>query len=118
MSRITAPVGDVTTPMTRGRYGSGFLRASSNSPSAASAFRRASSSAISAPAPAGSSASMTSWYFDWPGKVVSLPLAITSTPSSGLNFRRGSVIRHTTASSRALSSFSVKYEWPEECAPL
>ena len=27
MSRITAPVGEVTTPMTRGRKGSVFLRA-------------------------------------------------------------------------------------------
>jgi len=35
MSRITAPVGEVTTPMVRGRNGSGRLLAASNSPSAA-----------------------------------------------------------------------------------
>ena len=40
MSRITAPVGEVTTPITRGRNGSLRLRSGSNSPSAASAFRR------------------------------------------------------------------------------
>ncbi len=51
-------------------------------------MRRSSSSAISAPTPAGSSKSMTIWYFDWPGKVVSRPVAMTSMPSSGLNFSR------------------------------
>jgi hypothetical protein len=59
MSRITAPVGEVTTPMIRGRYGRGRLRAMSNRPSAASIFLRCSSNAISAPAPAGSSSSIT-----------------------------------------------------------
>ena len=34
MSRITAPVGEVMTPITAGRYGNSCLRASSNSPSA------------------------------------------------------------------------------------
>ena len=38
MSRIAAPVGDVTTPMQRGSTGSGFLRASSNRPSSWSRF--------------------------------------------------------------------------------
>ena len=61
MSRMTAPVGEVTRPTTRGRNGSRFLRASSNRPSAASFLLRSSSSAISAPTPAGSSASMTIW---------------------------------------------------------
>ena len=36
MSRITAPVGEVTTPITSGSQGSSCLRASSNRPSAAS----------------------------------------------------------------------------------
>ena len=54
MNRITAPEGDVTTPITRGRNGRARLRSWSNSPSAASALRRFSSIAISAPAPAGS----------------------------------------------------------------
>ena len=61
MSRITAPVGEVMTPMTRGRYGSGFLRSSSNRPSAASFFFRSSKSAINAPTPAGSMLSITIW---------------------------------------------------------
>ncbi len=34
MSRITAPVGEVTTPITFGMYGNGCLRSRSNSPSA------------------------------------------------------------------------------------
>ena len=59
MSRITAPVGDVTTPTTLGRNGAFRLRAASNRPSEASALRRASSSAIKAPTPASSSCSMT-----------------------------------------------------------
>ena len=67
MSRITAPVGLVTTPMVRGRNGSRRLRPSSNKPSAASAFRRLSSSAINAPSPASSSLSTTIWYLDRPG---------------------------------------------------
>ena len=67
MSRITAPVGEVTTPITAGRNGSSCLRAASNRPSAASFFLRSSTSAISAPSPAGSSVSITIWYFDWPG---------------------------------------------------
>ena len=61
MSRITAPVGEVMTPITVGRYGRSCLRASSNRPSAASFFLRSSSSAISAPTPAGSRLSMTIW---------------------------------------------------------
>ena len=36
MSRSAAPVGDVTTPIRRGKRGSGRLRAGANSPSAAS----------------------------------------------------------------------------------
>ncbi len=67
MSRMTAPVGEVTTPITSGRNGSSCLRFGSNNPSAASFFLRSSTSAISAPIPAGSSASTTIWYFDWPG---------------------------------------------------
>ena len=61
MSRITAPVGEVMTPIVSGRNGIGRLRSSSNRPSAASALRRASTNAISAPTPAGSIASMTIW---------------------------------------------------------
>lgn len=38
MSRITAPAGEVTTPITSGMKGSFFLRASSKRPSAASFF--------------------------------------------------------------------------------
>jgi hypothetical protein len=105
---MTAPVGEVTTPMTRGKYGSGFLRASSNNPSAASFLRRSSTSAIKAPTPAGSKPSMTIWYFDEPGKVVMRPVAITSSPSSGGNLSLANVLFQITASRRAFWSLSEK----------
>ena len=108
MSRITAPVGEVTTPMTSGRNGSSCLRAASNRPSAASFFLRSSNSAISAPMPAGSRLSITIWYFDEPGKVVSLPVAITSMPSSGLKRMRAEHALPDHASSTALSSLRQK----------
>ncbi len=62
MSRITAPVGEVTTPITRGRKGSARLRAASNSPSAARRRRRSSSILRMAPSPASSICSITIWY--------------------------------------------------------
>ena len=58
MSLITAPVGEVMTPITLGKNGNGCLRSVSNRPSAASFFLRASSMAINAPTPAGSKRSM------------------------------------------------------------
>ena len=61
MSRITAPVGDVITPITSGRNGNFFLRAASNRPSAANRFLRSSSIAIRAPSPASSICSTISW---------------------------------------------------------
>ncbi len=57
---MTAPVGEVMTPMTSGRNGSLRLRAASNRPSAPSALRRFSRSAISAPVPDGARSSITS----------------------------------------------------------
>ena len=59
---MTAPVGEVMTPITAGKYGSSCFRASSNKPSAVNRRLRSSSSAISAPRPAGSSVSTTIWY--------------------------------------------------------
>ena len=108
MSRITAPVGDVTTPITSGRKGSGRLRSSANRPSAASRRRRSSRSFSNAPSPASSSASITIWYFERPAKVVRRPVAITSMPSSGRTDSRPAVPRQHTASSTACSSFKVK----------
>ena len=105
---MTAPVGDVTTPITSGRNGSSCLRASSNRPSAASFFLRSSSSFISAPTPAGSRLSMTIWYLDEPAKVVSRPEATTSSPSSGFTRMRPKTPFQITASSTARSSFSRK----------
>ncbi|MNT43708.1 hypothetical protein D3C72_1801930 [compost metagenome] len=51
---------------------------------------------------------MTIWYFEEPGKVVTLPVAMTSMPSSGRNFSRENVPFQITASMRARSSFSEK----------
>ena len=59
MSRITAPVGEVTTPIRRGRNGSFFLRSGLNSPSAPSFAFNFSSRSISAPSPASSNRSIT-----------------------------------------------------------
>jgi hypothetical protein len=67
MSRITAPVGLVITPITAGLDGSGRLRAGSNSPSAASRAFSRSNWASRAPMPAGSMVSMTIWYLDEAG---------------------------------------------------
>ncbi|MFN3144427.1 MAG: hypothetical protein ACE368_03790 [Paracoccaceae bacterium] len=55
----TRAPGEFATPITSGRNGRGRLRASSNNPSAASFFLRASSIAISAPCPAGRMSSIT-----------------------------------------------------------
>ena len=108
MSRITAPVGEVTTPITSGRYGSARLRSAANSPSASSAFFRASSIAISAPTPAGASASTTIWYFDCPAWVVSRPVATTSIPSCGCTASPRTPDRQTSAPRHARSSFRSK----------
>ena len=61
MSRITAPVGLVTTPITAGWDGRARFRPASNSPSALSLAFSRSSWASSAPTPAGSSDSITIW---------------------------------------------------------
>ena len=59
MSRMTAPVGDVTTPMVRGKDGSFFLRSGANSPSAARRAFSFSNKSIIAPSPATSRLSTT-----------------------------------------------------------
>jgi hypothetical protein len=105
MSRITAPVGEVTTPMTAGRKGSGRLRSASNSPSAASRRLRSSSSFSSAPSPASSIDSITSWYTERPGNVVSRPVQMTSMPSSARTDSFDTVPRQQTDSMTADSSF-------------
>ena len=115
MSRITAPVGEVTMPITSGKNGSCFLRSAANSPSAARRLRRSSSNLSKAPTPASSIESMTSWYFERPGKVVSRPVHSTSIPSSGLTPSRIAVIRQHTASMTASASLRLRYQWPEPC---
>jgi hypothetical protein len=54
MSRMAAPVGEVTTPMQRGSTGSGFLRAAANKPSSSSFFFSCSNASCRAPNPTGS----------------------------------------------------------------
>ena len=53
---MTAPLGEVTTPIRRGKKGRGRLRSGANSPSAASLRFSSSKASASRPAPAGSSA--------------------------------------------------------------
>ncbi len=64
MSRMTAPVGDVTTPILFGKKGIFCFCSGANSPSVASFFFRSSSILRRAPSPASSIDSMTSWYFE------------------------------------------------------
>ena len=62
MSRITAPVGELTTPIRRGSIGSGLLRAGSKSPSCSSLAFSSSNACCSDPLPSGSSTCTESWY--------------------------------------------------------
>ena len=65
ISQITAPVGEGDDADDARQIGQLLLALDRpNSPSAASLRRRSSSSAINAPAPAGSICSMTIWYFE------------------------------------------------------
>ena len=105
---MTAPLGEVTMPITSGRNGGFFLRSAANSPSAASRVRRSSSSLSRAPTPASSIVSMTSWYFERAGKVVNRPVQTTSMPSSGLSPSRIAVIRQHTASMTASASLRLR----------
>ena len=106
MSCSTAPEGEVMTPTTAGSMGQVFLRDASNRPSAASRRRSASMRASSAPAPAYSSFSTTSWYLLRSPCVVSRPVAITSMPSSGFMPRRATALFQVTASMQPPPSFS------------
>ena len=51
---------------------------------------------------------MTIWYFDEPGKVVTLPSGDHLETFFGLEGGAAKVVRQITASKRALSSLSVK----------
>jgi hypothetical protein len=62
MSRMAAPVGEVTTPTRRGKSGSGRFNSSANKPSAASLSRICSNATRNAPAPTGSSPSTSNSY--------------------------------------------------------
>ena len=61
MSRITAPLGELTIPMRRGWAGSGRLRSLANRPSPASFSFNASKARRRAPSPAGSTVSAINW---------------------------------------------------------
>ena len=61
MSRITAPVGEVTTPILRGSSGSGRLRSGAKSPSLSSRSLSSSKACASDPFPRGS----RSWTEIW-----------------------------------------------------
>ena len=86
---MTAPVGEVTTPIVLGKKGSLCLLAEANRPSFSSFRRVFSKRARSSPSPAITKLSMIIWYFDRPAYVVILPVATTSNPSSG---RKGSLL--------------------------
>ena len=58
----TAPVGEVTTPIVRGIFGSGRLRPGSNRPSRSNRARNSSNASWSGPTPAGWTRSTRNWY--------------------------------------------------------
>ena len=113
ISRITAPVGDVTTPITSGKNGRACFRAGSNKPSAAKAALRFSSMAIKAPTPATATSSTLRLYFDCPPKAVILPVTTTSIPSSGMTERFDTWPFQVVQASELRSSFTSKYICPE-----
>ena len=108
MSRMTAPDADVTTPIRRGRNGSGRLRASSNSPSAPSRCLSCSNASASAPAPVGSTAATDIWNLPRASYSVSRPRHRTAIPSSSENFSRYASRENSTQSSDASASFRQK----------
>ena len=63
MSRITAPVGDVTTAIARGSRGIGRFLSAANRPSAASLALSCSKASWRAPRPTGSIAWTLIWNF-------------------------------------------------------
>ncbi len=105
---MTAPVGEVMTPIVRGAKGRGRLRDTSNRPSPLSFCFSRSNCASSAPTPAISICSMTIWYLDDAGKVVMRPVTMTSSPVSGWVCSRATWPFQMTPSILALSSFSVR----------
>ena len=62
----SAPLGEVTSAMQRGKAGSGRLRAASNSPSACSLSRSCRKASSSAPCPTGTRLRTTIWNLPWP----------------------------------------------------
>ncbi len=97
MSRITAPVGEVTTADDARHEGQRTLPLRCEQPLGLQLqpalveerHQRAGAGRLHA--------STTIWYFDEPGKVVSLPVTTTSSPSSGLKASLEKVVRQTTA---------------------
>ena len=113
ISRITAPVGDVTTPITSGKKGKACRRSGSNSPSAAKANLRFSSMAIKAPMPATATSSTLRLYFDCPPKAVIFPVTTTSMPSSGSTESFETCPFQVVHASEFRSSLTSKYICPE-----
>ena len=110
---MTAPVGELTTPIRRGSIGSGRLRAGSKSPSFSSFALRSSNACWSEPLPSGSRTCAESWYSPRGGYTRRVPRARTFIPSRGLNLTSRASVRHTTARICAPSSLSEKYQWPD-----
>ena len=73
MSRMAAPLGEVTIPIRFGNRGSGFLRAGSNKPSASNLRLSASNFACNNPRPRGCTISTLSWYWPRASKTLRLP---------------------------------------------
>ncbi len=111
---MAAPVGEVTTPMCRGRVGTGFFRAVSNSPSACSFRFNSSKACCRAPSPAGSRCSTTIWKSPRFSYSVTLPRIRTWSPSRGGEESRWLNPRNIAHRTWHFESFSEKYQCPDE----
>ena len=108
MSRMTAPVGEVTTPTTLGRNGILRLRACVEQ----ALFGQLLAPRLEQRHQRADPGELELLDHDLVARLAGegrqLPGATTSSPSSGLSFMRAKAVRQITASSRALSSFRQK----------
>src|SRR5271157_961614 len=113
MSRSAAPCGEVMMPILCGNGGIAFFRDASNNPSACNRAFNCSNANCRAPAPFGSMNSAEICSSPRSSYTVMRPRTITCNPFSGRNRSSFADERNITTRICALSSFSVKYKWPE-----
>ena len=100
-------------PMRRGRVGNGCFLPASNRPSASSLRFSSSKRRRSAPSPASSRCSMTTWNSPRASYRLTRPRASTRAPSLTGNRTSRLRLRNMAQRTWAASSLSEKYQWPE-----